>query len=142
MMKGKIEMKGQREQKDSWARVLGLAFFVALTFLAGSPAFAQPVPGGTLDPTTIPKYVQPLVIPPEMPKMISPSPAADYDIAVRQFKQQILPGGIWNTVNGRTDAFGNHRLELRPGSRRHPLRLYRPGAPKRRVELQLPGLYH
>ncbi len=29
----------------------------------------------------------------------------NYDIAVRQFKQQILPGGIWNTVNGRTDAF-------------------------------------
>ena len=86
---------------------MGLAFFVALAFLAGSPAFAQPVPGGTLDPTTIPKYVQPLVIPPEMPPSTnSPSPAADYDIAVRQFKQQILPGGIWNTVNGRTDAFG------------------------------------
>jgi FtsP/CotA-like multicopper oxidase with cupredoxin domain len=28
-----------------------------------------------------------------------------YDIAVRQFKQQILPGGIWNTLNGRSDAF-------------------------------------
>jgi FtsP/CotA-like multicopper oxidase with cupredoxin domain len=24
---------------------------------------------------------------------------------MRQFKQQILPGGIWNTVNGRSDAF-------------------------------------
>jgi hypothetical protein len=31
--------------------------------------------------------------------------ANDYNIAVRQFKQQILPGGIWNTINGRTDAF-------------------------------------
>jgi FtsP/CotA-like multicopper oxidase with cupredoxin domain len=31
--------------------------------------------------------------------------ANDYDIAVRQFQQQILPGGIWNTVNGRADAF-------------------------------------
>lgn len=55
--------------------------------------------GGTLDPTTIPKYVTPLVIPPEMPKSASsPAPAADYDIAVRQFKQQILPGGVWGTT--------------------------------------------
>ncbi len=33
-------------------------------------------------------------------------PATKYNIAVRQFKQQILPGGIWNALNGRTDAFG------------------------------------
>jgi len=65
-------------------------------------AMAQPLPGGTLDPTTIPKYVTPLVIPPVMKDT---GTANDYDIAVRQFKQQILPGGIWNTVNGRADAF-------------------------------------
>jgi FtsP/CotA-like multicopper oxidase with cupredoxin domain len=71
-----------------------------------SNVFAAPLPGGTLDPTTIPKYVQPLVIPPEMPQSTaSPAPAADYDIAVRQFKQQILPGGLWNVLNGRTDTF-------------------------------------
>ena len=53
---------------------------------------AQPLPGGTLDPTTIPKYVTPLVIPPDMPKSSTQpgSPAADYNISVRQFKQQIL----------------------------------------------------
>ena len=68
--------------------------------------FSQPVPGGTLDPTTIPKYVQPLVIPPQMPTSVAGVlPAANYNIAVRQFKQQILPGGVWNTVNGRTDPF-------------------------------------
>ena len=65
-------------------------------------ASADPLPGGTLDPTTIPKYVTPLVIPPVMKNT---GTANDYDIAVRQFKQQILPGGIWNTVNGRADAF-------------------------------------
>jgi len=65
-------------------------------------AAAAPLPGGTLDPTTIPKYVTPLVIP---PVMNTAGTANDYDIAVRQFKQQILPGGIWNTVNGRADAF-------------------------------------
>jgi FtsP/CotA-like multicopper oxidase with cupredoxin domain len=31
--------------------------------------------------------------------------ADSYDIAVREFRQQILPGGIWNTINGRSDAF-------------------------------------
>lgn len=58
-----------------------------------STAFAVPVPGGTLDPTTIPKYVSPLVIPPEMPKSTS-DPAVDYQIAVQQFLQQILPAGF------------------------------------------------
>jgi FtsP/CotA-like multicopper oxidase with cupredoxin domain len=65
---------------------------------------AAPLPGGTLDPLTVPKYVTPLVIPPEMPKStVQPTdpanptavqPPADYNIAVRQFKQQILPAGL------------------------------------------------
>jgi spore coat protein A len=76
------------------AGVLGFAVTVSV--------LAAPLPGGTLDPTTIPKYVTPLVIP---PVMNNTGTAEDYDIAVRQFKQQILPGGIWNTVNGRADAF-------------------------------------
>lgn len=59
-------------------------------------------PGGTLDPLAIPKYVTPLVIP---PVMANNGTADNYDIAMRQFKQQILPGGIWNTINGRSDAF-------------------------------------
>ncbi|RII27780.1 MAG: copper oxidase [Geobacter sp.] len=76
--------------------VLPVAALTLLSLAAFSPALAVPVPGGTLDPLSIPKYVTPLVIPPEMPKSVtSPAPAADYDIAVRQFKQQILPGGVW-----------------------------------------------
>jgi len=51
----------------------------------------------TLDPTTIPKYVIPLVIP---PVMNNDGDLNKYDIAVRQFKQQILPGGIWATLPG------------------------------------------
>jgi len=82
-----------------WVRVVSLACIGVFACFAGGPAFAQTyVPGGTLDPTTIPKYVTPLVIPPQMPKSTaSPAPAADYDIAVRQFQQQILPGGIWGS---------------------------------------------
>jgi len=69
---------------------------------------ALAVPDGTIDPITIPKYVIPLVIPPEMPQSTKQPgfPKADYNIAVRQFQQQILPGGIWNTLNGREDGFG------------------------------------
>ncbi len=63
-------------------------------------AFAAPLPGGTLDPTTIPKYVQPLVIPPAMPRTTTlPGGMGNkrisyYEIAVRQFEQQILPGTL------------------------------------------------
>jgi FtsP/CotA-like multicopper oxidase with cupredoxin domain len=89
--------------------------------LAVSQALAQAVPGGTLDPATIPKYGTPLVIPPVMPA--SPQlpgrvnaceiPAArnavrlfaefapdvnicraDYRIGLRQFSQQVLPAGF------------------------------------------------
>ena len=92
-------MKRPGTRSALWAGYLSLAGFAIFAFIAGSPAFAQPVPGGTLNPTTIPKYVIPLVIPPEMPKSAaSPAPAADYDIAVRQFQQQILPGGIWGAT--------------------------------------------
>ena len=66
--------------------------------------YAEPVAGGTLDPLTIPKFVTPLVIPPVMNKAPNAT-TDDYDIAVRQFQQQILPGGIWNTLNERSDAF-------------------------------------
>ena len=69
------------------------------TVLGSALSLAAPLPGGTLDPTTIPKYVTPLVIP---PVMNTTGTANDYDIAVRQFKQQILPGGIWATLPGCT----------------------------------------
>ena len=72
-----------------------LAVFCAW-LLPAELASANPVPGGTLDPTTIPKYVTPLVIP---PVMNNNGTMDNYDIAVRQFEQQILPGGIWNTIN-------------------------------------------
>jgi spore coat protein A len=54
------------------------------------------LPGGTLDPTTVDKYVTPLVVPPVMPPLTGlPSHPIDrYAIAVRQFRQQILPAGM------------------------------------------------
>ena len=43
---------------------------IFLGFMAASGALAQPLPGGTLDPTTIPKYVDPLVGVPIVASMV------------------------------------------------------------------------
>ena len=58
-------------------------------------ARAEAIPGGTLDPTTLPKYVAPLIIPPAMPRQGTLEGGAIdyYEIAVRQFLQQVLPPG-------------------------------------------------
>jgi FtsP/CotA-like multicopper oxidase with cupredoxin domain len=61
---------------------------------ATSSARAAPLPGGTLDPLTIPKYVQPLPIPATMPPAVDATGApvpGTYDVAARQFQQQVLP---------------------------------------------------
>jgi len=57
-------------------------------------AEAAPIPGGTLDPRTIPKYVTSLVIPPVMPTTTTTPTLDYYEIAMRQFQQQILPAGM------------------------------------------------
>jgi spore coat protein A len=55
------------------------------------PSFIQ-IPGGSLDPASIPKYETPLLKPPAMP---SPGGQANYyQIAVRQFQQHILPPSL------------------------------------------------
>jgi len=79
------------------AQIVGSITIGGAAVLSSTLVQAQPLPGGTLDPTTIPKYVTPLVIP---PVMNNSGTANDYDIAVRQFQQQILPGGIWATLPG------------------------------------------
>ncbi|HEY3474510.1 MAG TPA: multicopper oxidase domain-containing protein [Anaerolineales bacterium] len=57
------------------------------------------IPGGTLDPGDVDKYVTPLLIPPAMPRAgkIKQKMSKNidyYEIAMRQFKQQILPTGM------------------------------------------------
>jgi FtsP/CotA-like multicopper oxidase with cupredoxin domain len=52
-----------------------------------------------LDPTLIPKFVTPLLIPPVMPKAATlvpkqGKPVDYYEISMRQFAQQILPAGL------------------------------------------------
>jgi TAT (twin-arginine translocation) pathway signal sequence len=70
----------------------GAVLFLPLR-VGARQALAQ-VPGGTLPPGGIPKYETPLVIPPAMPRTAAPPAVrgADYyEIAVRQFRQHILP---------------------------------------------------
>ena len=82
--------------------------FLRLSTLAGAGTFLftkfgfirrafAAIPGGTLDPTSITKYAMPLVIPPAMPKT-SGGQVDYYEIAVRQFQQQILPTGMPTTT--------------------------------------------
>jgi FtsP/CotA-like multicopper oxidase with cupredoxin domain len=58
------------------------------------------IPGGTLDPGIVPKYVTPLLIPPVMPKagtvqLKSGKNADYYEISMRQFRQKILPASFY-----------------------------------------------
>jgi spore coat protein A len=60
---------------------------------------AAPIAGGSLSPEQVPKYVTPLVIPPAMPRAGTIVRKGQknidyYEIAVRQFQQQLLPPGF------------------------------------------------
>jgi hypothetical protein len=60
--------------------------------LVDGRAWALAPETGVLDPLSIPKYVTPLVIPPAMPRTRTRLEDIDYyEIAVREFEQQILP---------------------------------------------------
>lgn len=50
-----------------------------------------------LDPEDIPQFVEPLVIPPVMPP-VKKGEFTEYEVAVRQFEQQILPSGFPKTT--------------------------------------------
>jgi FtsP/CotA-like multicopper oxidase with cupredoxin domain len=67
------------------------ASLLPLALGAATNAQAQPVPGGTLDPLTIPKYVTPLVIPPVLFDDLGGADPIDETVALRQFSQQVLP---------------------------------------------------
>jgi FtsP/CotA-like multicopper oxidase with cupredoxin domain len=70
------------------------------------------IPGGTLDPNDVPKYVTPLLIPPVMPKagrivQRGGKNIDTYEISMKQFAQQILPATLpmttvwgYGAVNG------------------------------------------
>jgi spore coat protein A, manganese oxidase len=68
-----------------------------------APAALAQIPGGTLDPNDVSKYVTPMLIPPVMPRaavITAPGgkPVDYYEISMRQFAQQILPDGLPQTT--------------------------------------------
>jgi FtsP/CotA-like multicopper oxidase with cupredoxin domain len=74
--------------------------FVCAPLVAGMQAASaqtllDPLPGGSLDPLTIPKYVTPLVIPPVL--FDDGGTGMDITVAQRQIKQQVLPKGFPKT---------------------------------------------
>jgi spore coat protein A len=96
----------------------GAVLFLPLR-VGARQALAQ-VPGGTLPPGDIPKYVTPLVIPPAMPRSSAlPTPRARdvdyYEIAVRQFRQNILPAAMGLATTVWSYGSANH-----PGSFNYP----------------------
>ena len=92
----------QRSKHEKGWTMINRRQFLKASGLAGAgllvpwkgKAFAVSIPGGSLAPLSIPKYQMPLVIPPAMPKTGRIGAADYYEIAVRQFQQQILPPGM------------------------------------------------
>jgi spore coat protein A, manganese oxidase len=79
-----------------------IAWYVATQTGWMERAIAQ-IPGGTLNPNDVTKYVTPLLIPPVMPRaatitMPGGKPGDYYEISMKQFSQQILPAGLPKTT--------------------------------------------
>jgi FtsP/CotA-like multicopper oxidase with cupredoxin domain len=79
-----------------------LTLFVATRAGWVQKALAQ-IPGGTLDPESIPKFQTPILIPPVMPRagtirQTSGKNGDYYEISMKQFPQQILPPGLPSTT--------------------------------------------
>jgi spore coat protein A len=69
----------------------------------GASVVAVAAAGPTLDPTSINQFVTPLTIPPAMPRTAKIALKGEknidyYEIAVRQFEQQVLPAGMPKTT--------------------------------------------
>jgi FtsP/CotA-like multicopper oxidase with cupredoxin domain len=87
--------------------------------------FAMPISGGSLDPLSIPKYQTPLIIPPAMPrtgrvKQRGGIPADYYEVAVRQFQQQILPLKDTNGITLNPTTVWSYGSANHPGTFNYP----------------------
>jgi FtsP/CotA-like multicopper oxidase with cupredoxin domain len=112
----------------------GYYLFGRLPGTSAPVALAQ-LPGGTLDPTTVPKYIEPLIIPPAMPRapkphnVDRPGVRVDYyEIAVRQFGQQILPPGlpattVWSYGSAHDPRSFNYPAFTIEATHRQPVRV-------------------
>ncbi len=103
----------------AWVGGAGAGFYLfgRLPGTSAPVALAQ-VPGGTMDPNEVAKFVTPMLVPPVMPRaavITAPGgkPVDYYEISMRQFQQQILPAGLPATTvwgYGGTAAQSNRGL--------------------------------
>src|ERR1044072_7976000 len=84
----------------AWVGGAGAGFYLfgRLPGMSAPVALAQ-IPGGTLDPTAVPRFQTPLLVPPVMPRAGTVVQRGGknvdyYEISMRQFAQQILPTGL------------------------------------------------
>lgn len=71
--------------------------------------FAAPIAGGTIDVSAIPKYADPLIVPPALPKTGVIDGNVDYyEIAMRQFDQFILPTSMGKQTTVWSYGSANH----------------------------------
>lgn len=81
----------------------GLGFVLYAYLPSGTKVALAAISGGSLDPTSVPKYLTPMLIPPVMPRAATINlrggkPADYYEISMKQLQQQILPAGSPKTT--------------------------------------------
>jgi FtsP/CotA-like multicopper oxidase with cupredoxin domain len=80
----------------AWVGGAGAGFYLfrRLPGMSAPVALAQ-IPGGSLDPGDVPKFVTEMLIPPVMPRAGTKPGGVDYyEISMKQISQQILPAGF------------------------------------------------
>ena len=109
-----VELNRRQFLKIGAGGLLGL--YVGSHFGGFTQVAEAAIPGGSLDPAGLSKFVTPLLIPPVMPKagvITSKGAKVDYyEISMRQLTQQILPAGqppttVW--------GYGAVRSRIRTG---------------------------
>jgi FtsP/CotA-like multicopper oxidase with cupredoxin domain len=78
--------------------LVGSGMYLASKFGVIQRAFTQAVPGGSIDPYAIPRFVTPLYVPTAMPPTSTAAAVDYYEVAARQIRQQILPSTFPDTV--------------------------------------------
>ena len=83
----------------AWVGGASAGYYLFGRLPGASPEALAQIPGGTLDPTSVPKFQTPMLIPPVMPRagtIRQPGgKSVDYyEISMRQITQQVLPAGL------------------------------------------------
>ena len=114
-----LPLRSSRRTFVAWVGGAGAGFYLfGRVPGASTPQALAAIPGGSLDPESVPKFRTPMLIPPVMPRAATirtsgGKPVDYYEISMRQISQQILPPGfpatkVWGY--GGTAAYSNRGL--------------------------------